>query len=389
MASNFHELPRVVEIADEIGATRVHVEPLVPYTADLEQERIPGYAEEPYASTLVAARARAAELSIDLVGVGIGGVGGVDFAGAVERMPADFEPSDESDAPQDVTPGMAAVEAPVQPSPIESVGADAAPADAAPADPAPKEEPARAETTETDGAALAREGAETLPEASASGPVPLLCAQPFSQIYVERDGRVRTCCYGVHDLGNLNESSMEEIWNGPRFRSLRRAMWTGRIPFECEQCVELGRIPPVRYEEAGFEMQPPPVVPQGRPLSVVALVEESPDVLRDAFRVSIGARLESDGSLTVEVEAELDVALETGLTTNVVLEALVGDETAALAPPLRVDVTGREPSKATLDLPVPAELRERIVTSGARVRLRVLDLPSGLELASATAAVSR
>jgi radical SAM protein with 4Fe4S-binding SPASM domain len=87
-------------------------------------------------------------------------------------------------------------------------------------------------------------------------PITLLCGQPFSQIYIERTGVVRPCCIGSHNLGNLMEQSVEEIWNGPAYQELRRQMLEGIVPEPCAKCVRLGRVLPFRYEE-GLDLARP------------------------------------------------------------------------------------------------------------------------------------
>jgi radical SAM protein with 4Fe4S-binding SPASM domain len=52
-------------------------------------------------------------------------------------------------------------------------------------------------------------------------------------VKVQADGNVYPCCMGGGDqlvLGNLNQKSFEEIWNGPESQDLRRGMLTQDLP---------------------------------------------------------------------------------------------------------------------------------------------------------------
>jgi len=68
-------------------------------------------------------------------------------------------------------------------------------------------------------------------------------------MYNHWDGAVSPCCYGSHDktFGNLLDSSVEELWNSARVRSVRSAHLSGsgvNEPF-CKNCntFQPGKIP--------------------------------------------------------------------------------------------------------------------------------------------------
>jgi MoaA/NifB/PqqE/SkfB family radical SAM enzyme len=47
------------------------------------------------------------------------------------------------------------------------------------------------------------------------------CLSPFNEFHVWADGRVAPCCYnGSLFMGNAYEASVEEVWNGERYRKL-------------------------------------------------------------------------------------------------------------------------------------------------------------------------
>jgi len=71
------------------------------------------------------------------------------------------------------------------------------------------------------------------------------CSQPFFQLSVTADGRVGRCCNDALikiPMGNVNEQSLSEIWNGKIFHDLRTLLLnTGRNedPF-CQGCDSSG-----------------------------------------------------------------------------------------------------------------------------------------------------
>lgn len=71
------------------------------------------------------------------------------------------------------------------------------------------------------------------------------CIAPWMHMHVEPDGDVQLCCASnwkhefQKNLGNLNESSPEEIWNSPQYRMVRRNMIAGKpMPQYCSPCYQ-------------------------------------------------------------------------------------------------------------------------------------------------------
>ncbi|MBP7230625.1 MAG: SPASM domain-containing protein [Syntrophaceae bacterium] len=50
------------------------------------------------------------------------------------------------------------------------------------------------------------------------------CSLPWRGFLVEVDGNVKCCCFQKKPLGNLNQHTFEDIWNGKAFQSLRKAV---------------------------------------------------------------------------------------------------------------------------------------------------------------------
>lgn len=64
------------------------------------------------------------------------------------------------------------------------------------------------------------------------------CPLPWWVTFVDVDGSVRPCCAwpGHETVGNLHEQSFRAIWNGPRYRELRRTVNTPDMPEHCKHC---------------------------------------------------------------------------------------------------------------------------------------------------------
>ena len=53
------------------------------------------------------------------------------------------------------------------------------------------------------------------------------CGVPWYSTYIDAKGRVYPCCYltnSPHVMGNINEQSFSEIWQGERYRQFRRSL---------------------------------------------------------------------------------------------------------------------------------------------------------------------
>ncbi|NLA25299.1 MAG: radical SAM protein [Bacteroidales bacterium] len=56
----------------------------------------------------------------------------------------------------------------------------------------------------------------------------LVCHYPWTSMYVSPTGDVKHCCYTYHkSLGNLSNCSIEEIWNGEKYKSIREKIANG------------------------------------------------------------------------------------------------------------------------------------------------------------------
>jgi len=68
------------------------------------------------------------------------------------------------------------------------------------------------------------------------------CSAPFVETVVRARGDVTMCCYDIQGravMGRLEEDSLAAIWNGPRYKAVRRAMLAGdadALPAICRDC---------------------------------------------------------------------------------------------------------------------------------------------------------
>lgn len=67
---------------------------------------------------------------------------------------------------------------------------------------------------------------------------PHFCRMVAYYMKIMPSGAVFPCCMAPHELamGNVHEESVEAIWNGARYRTLRRRMFAGDYPAACRSC---------------------------------------------------------------------------------------------------------------------------------------------------------
>lgn len=73
-----------------------------------------------------------------------------------------------------------------------------------------------------------------------------ICKAPWiGQLQIQQDGSVRLCCSSDYSLGNINNSTLEEIWNSKRMQRIRTSFKNGRFPFKCRSCHSIDGLPSV------------------------------------------------------------------------------------------------------------------------------------------------
>lgn len=72
------------------------------------------------------------------------------------------------------------------------------------------------------------------------------CSLPWQRIIISPEGNMGVCCWGYGNLGNLNSSSLESIWNGEQCRTIRKALVAGNYQ-GCLQCKHYHQdtLPPI------------------------------------------------------------------------------------------------------------------------------------------------
>ena len=72
------------------------------------------------------------------------------------------------------------------------------------------------------------------------------CMLPWMHLHAFPDGRAYPCCFALDKLhvGNVNENSMEEVFNGEKMRKMRLNMLSNKKSRECAKCYD--------QEDSGF-----------------------------------------------------------------------------------------------------------------------------------------
>jgi MoaA/NifB/PqqE/SkfB family radical SAM enzyme len=60
------------------------------------------------------------------------------------------------------------------------------------------------------------------------------CVFPWKNANILANGEVKPCCWCKGDIGNLNEETFEEIWNGTKMVELREHILEDKIHPMCK-----------------------------------------------------------------------------------------------------------------------------------------------------------
>lgn len=66
-----------------------------------------------------------------------------------------------------------------------------------------------------------------------------LCALPWTHLSIDPDGRVLPCCLTSstgYTIGNVNQDTIESVWNSDKMKQLRSEMIAGEKPSACDFC---------------------------------------------------------------------------------------------------------------------------------------------------------
>lgn len=61
------------------------------------------------------------------------------------------------------------------------------------------------------------------------------CHYPWYNLLIDTDGDVRPCCWAGASWGDLNQLSLDEIWNGEAAQTMRRAFLANHVPPACRK----------------------------------------------------------------------------------------------------------------------------------------------------------
>ncbi len=64
------------------------------------------------------------------------------------------------------------------------------------------------------------------------------CMHPFTGLATREDGAIKPCCRS-HPVGNIQENTLEEIWNNDAMKRIRQKVLNNERPKECEPCFNL------------------------------------------------------------------------------------------------------------------------------------------------------
>ena len=71
-------------------------------------------------------------------------------------------------------------------------------------------------------------------------PMDAFCIIPWIHLNINPTGRVLQCCItdNSHEIGNIRDKTLAEIWNDEKMRRLRLDLINGRKPESCYKCYE-------------------------------------------------------------------------------------------------------------------------------------------------------
>ncbi|MCC7202155.1 MAG: radical SAM protein [Nitrospirae bacterium] len=83
------------------------------------------------------------------------------------------------------------------------------------------------------------------PAGDIMGKWPHCCDAPWNELYIWRNGDVRICCTSPTVIGNVNDSSIPEIWNSPIAREVRKRILNGNYAKDCQKNCHRGYVLPL------------------------------------------------------------------------------------------------------------------------------------------------
>lgn len=62
------------------------------------------------------------------------------------------------------------------------------------------------------------------------------CSVPWNYFKISSEGSVRTCAKGQTLLGNINDTSIQDILKSPTLHEIRRSLYHDQVPVNCQSC---------------------------------------------------------------------------------------------------------------------------------------------------------
>tara|TARA_B100000989_G_scaffold90050_1_gene65146 strand:- start:782 stop:2065 length:1284 start_codon:yes stop_codon:yes gene_type:complete len=77
------------------------------------------------------------------------------------------------------------------------------------------------------------------------------CASPWTEIHIDQGGEMVFCCQAKHVVGNVNENSIKEIFNGREYKKARLETLSNIWPKGCELCERAEKVSnrSMRYQQ--------------------------------------------------------------------------------------------------------------------------------------------
>lgn len=64
----------------------------------------------------------------------------------------------------------------------------------------------------------------------------VFCILPWVSMFIQADSKVSPCCESTEVIGDCSQQSLEEIWNGPAVKQIRKDMLAGKKIDSCKKC---------------------------------------------------------------------------------------------------------------------------------------------------------
>lgn len=60
------------------------------------------------------------------------------------------------------------------------------------------------------------------------------CKHPWENLQILSTGEIRVCCWSAFPIGNINESTIDEVWTGSLLSEVREYVKNNKLHYICE-----------------------------------------------------------------------------------------------------------------------------------------------------------